>query len=264
MDASAINAIRDLADEAAQSNRLGTTVPAVLVSGEPVSLEHLTGKRAYFRGLYRTTSLAAFSEYVKTHGGHGFINAKNLCADVIHNLGDSDAPGASDWLSTLSLTPTAAYSALSDIEGNPITQKGLAEWLEDWSPYLRTLMANDAVPESITKGVHAIRSINIKASRDTTHTDKDYGASRSSLEDIEASAKGGMPYGFRFRIEPFADFQTRDITLRLSVITGEDPRLKLRIVGRERLRESIAEEFRDLLVESIGDAATMTIGTFTP
>lgn len=267
MDASAIEAIRNQAIQAAKAfDFTNERVPAVIIDGNVVSIEPLTGARGYFRGQFQTTNLSAFAEYVKAHGGHGFIDAKQFAARVFHNLGDEAEPGAADWLSTLKLEPTAAYHNLCDIEGVAMLQKSMAEWLEDWAPFLATLEAagDDTNPSAVSAGIHSIRNLNIKATRDTTHTDKDYGASRSSMEDIEASSKGGMPFGFLFTTEPFAGFKPRDITLRLSVITGDEPRLKLRTVGAERLRESVAEEFRDLLVESIGDAATMTIGTFTP
>jgi len=40
--------------------------------------------------------------------------------------------------------------------------------------------------------------------------------------------------------------------------------LALRIVNPEAIAEAIAEDFRKALAEGIGEAATLTLGTFKP
>lgn len=57
----------------------------------------------------------------------------------------------------------------------------------------------------------------------------------------------------------------RQIMLRVSVITsGAQPVLKLRWVGEEVQREDIAQEFKTVLQEKIGDAAALSLGAFDP
>jgi uncharacterized protein YfdQ (DUF2303 family) len=271
MDASAIEVIQETAIEAAQANRLNTHVPAVIIGGKVISLENFQGKRAYFRGAFATSVLAEFADYVKTHGGTCFIAPKGCRAKAIHNLGGTDNPGPADWTSSLELEARSAYGAVLDIEGEPLTQKELVAWLEDWSHDLATCTSAEQASDNtyanydpLANGLHAIRTLNIKATKDTTHTDKDFGASRSSMEDIEASSKGQLPYGFVMRTAPYEGFGERDFTLRLSVLTGDDPRLKLRLVSAQALHEDIAQEFRQLLQGAIGGAATLHIGSFTP
>lgn len=264
MDASAIEIIQQKAIEAAKANRLDTAVPGFIYGNQVVSLEKMHGKRAYFRGQFRTSMLSEFASYVRDHGGHCFIDSTDCLADAVHNLGSTDAPGAADWTSCLTLKKKSAYAALAICE-RALTQKQLVEWLEDWAPYLATMQyADDDAVTPVANGLRAIRTLNIKQTKDTTYTDKDFGASRSSLEDIEASAKVGLPYGFVMTTEPYQGFNGRDFVLRLSVLTGDDPRLKLRVVSAEKIEEDIAQEFRGLLLDAIGDNATIHIGTFTP
>ncbi|HGV8144736.1 TPA: DUF2303 family protein, partial [Escherichia coli] len=56
----------------------------------------------------------------------------------------------------------------------------------------------------------------------------------------------------------------REFTLRLSILTNEQPVLVLRIVRVEAAEEEIAKEFRDLLKERFEEEDILTfIGTFS-
>ncbi|EPZ3475973.1 DUF2303 family protein, partial [Escherichia coli] len=56
----------------------------------------------------------------------------------------------------------------------------------------------------------------------------------------------------------------REFTLRLSILTSEQPVLVLRIVRVEAAEEEIAKEFRDLLKERFEEEDILTfIGTFS-
>jgi len=265
MDASTILEISNLATQATKANRLDTFTPAFIHDGEAKSLEAFQKGRSRFRGKFATEVLSEFSGYVKNHvGGHGFIDADRFCAIVFHNLGDVIEPGHADWRSTLTLKSTAAYAAMLSIEGKGLTQKQVVEWVEDWSPQLRAKFGAESDAVGITQALVAIRNLTISAKSDVTHTDKDFGASRSALEEIEAKAQGGIPSHLVFTCVPYIGFVSRDFALRLSVITGDKPALVLRMVAKEATTEDLAREFKTRLLEEIGDAATMTIGNFTP
>ena len=270
MDSTTIEKIEDLALSAAKANRVNgepgdTGIPAVIVGNDTMSLERFQPGRSRFRGRFETNTLSEFAGYVKGHkGGHGFIDADQFCAAVFHNLGDVENPGHADWISTLALKPTAAYAAMLAVEGKALGQKQLVEWIEDWSPQLRAKFGTESEATGITQALLAIRKLTISAKSDVTHTDKDFGASRSALEEIEAKADGGIPSYLIFTCTPYLGFQSRDFALRLSVITGDKPALTLRIVSKEAEQEDMAREFKSLLIESIGDAAELTIGTFKP
>lgn len=269
MDGTAITAIRQLAVEAARENRIGgvgkSETPAVIIGNTIHSLEYLQPGRSRFRGIFETSVLSEFAAYVKANpGGHGFIGAKNFTATVFHNLGDKDNPGHGDWRSTLTLEPTAAYAAMITIEGARLTQKQLVEWIEDWNQELEAKFGERAAVSDIAGALNAIRNLTISAKSDVTHTDKDFGAGRSAIEEIEAKAQGGIPSHLVFTCDPYPGFKEWNFSLRLSVITGDKPALTLRIVSKEAIAEEIATEFKEKLLEEIGDAATMTIGSFEP
>lgn len=267
MDDTAINKIVTLALAAAGANRIDAVTPAIILDGQIKPLEHLQAGRSRFRGKFVTPVLSEFATYIRANrasAGHGFIDAKACSARVFLNLGTPDAPGHADWTATLALEPTAAYAAIQAIEGQPLAQKQLVEWIEDWSAQLTAKFGENDEPTGIAGAVAAIRQLTISAKSDTTHTDKDFGASLSKFEEIEAKAAGGIPSHLLFECTPYLGFQSRELRLRLSVLTGEKPALVLRIVAREALEEEIAREFKARLLEEVGDAATLTIGSFAP
>lgn len=260
MNAEAIKEISQLAIDAAGANRIDANTPAIVLGEKVVSLEHLQAARSRYRGEFKTSVLSEFAIYLKANaGGIGFIDPKSCYAKTYLNLGTAETPGHADWTATLELEPTAAYAALLAVNGKQHSQKALVEWIEDWSGNLR---GTDNSP--ISNAVAAIRELTISAKSDVTHTDKDFGAKRSALEEIEAKSTARIPTHINFMCEPYLGFQQRDFILRLSIITGEKPALTLRIVSHEANVEDIAKEFKSALMEAVGTAAHMVIGSFSP
>lgn len=270
MDAKTIDRIEELvlaAHSAEQLARTATTAPAVITSVPVQSIEHLMAGRARFRGRFSTTVLAEFVRYVNNlPEGAGFINPSSLTARVFHNLGHAAEPGHADWYSDLQLIPTAPYAALLRIEGQPQGQKAAVEWIEDWAEHLVAARIGGTEGEQvpITRAIAAIRELTIAAKATATHTDRDFGAARSAMEEVEARAQGGIPSHLEFRCVPYLGFEERTLLVRLSVLTGDKPMLVLRIVGREALEESLAMEFQSLLGAELDEDVPLILGTFSP
>jgi len=146
----------------------------------------------------------------------------------------------------------------------------LVEWLEDWSDNLAADYpdATDNSPNDSTRmrqALTALRKVKIKATGESVHTNKDFGASRSALEDIEASSDVGLPRGFRFTCVSHEGLPTTVFYLRLGVHPDpENPRFTLRWPRREADIEQIGQDFKTAILNAIGDKATMLLGTFDP
>lgn len=294
MDASAISIIQQTAISAEKANRLNTHVPAVIlrdINGQQrvESIERLQAARSHFRGTFSTTSLNDFAQYVIAHsGGDGFIDIKAMAATVFFDLhvneygtpaskGELSSPGHADHTAVLTLAPTAAFNALnaaafSNRSGGPVqfAQKGLIEWLEDWWDYLSADypdatdgLAND--PLRMRQALNALRKVKIKASAEAVHTDKDFGGTRSALEDVEASSDVGLPRGFRFKCVPYDAIDENTFYLRLGIHPDDEkPSFMLRWQMRERDIEDLGMQFKAKLLDAIGDKATMLLGSFDP
>jgi uncharacterized protein YfdQ (DUF2303 family) len=263
----AIQLITDTALEATGKALPTATPTAVLPEGtKVVDLEKYQAGRSRFRGTYATHSLADFSAYVTDRtetSARGFINQEEMSCVLLFNLGTTSAPGHADDRAVLKLKATAGYTAAQQIAGNRLAQKDLSDWIEDWHQYLTPVdEAGTAIP--IAKAIAAVRTITIKATSESETTVGDTSASRSAMDQIEARSKETLPAALQFHVVPFEGLTEQLITLRISVITsGQAPVLKLRWVGEEVQRESIAQEFKSVLEDNIGSAAKLALGSFS-
>ncbi|WLH85999.1 YfdQ family protein [Pseudomonas sp. FP2338] len=264
----AIQLITDTALEAT-GKKLETLVPTVVLpeSAKIFDLERFQAGRSRFRGTYSTHSLADFSAYVVERaalGARGFIDQDAMSCVLLFNLGTADVPGHADDRAVLKLKPTAGYTAAQQIGGRGISQKDLSDWIEDWHQYLTPVdEAGNAIP--VAKAIAAVRTITIKASSESETNVGETSASRSAMDQIEARSKETLPVSLQFSTIPFEGLTEQQISLRLSVITsGSQPVLKLRWVGEEVQREDIAQEFKTVLQDKIGEAATLSLGAFDP
>jgi uncharacterized protein YfdQ (DUF2303 family) len=270
MDESAVKLIQQTAI-AANDNRQSRMPEGTIALPDNFTihdLEKYLPERRRFRGRLETASLADFVNYVKENRGdnQGFIDADNLSARVFFNLGDVANPEHGDWTANLKIKSTAAYRALLGVNGQHLIQRDLIEWLEDWNVNVVQFFS-DSDDGYIAPGsaIEAIRKIEIKSKKDSTHVEQERRASRSAMEEVEASAGPSLPSRIAFRCEPYLGLPTRDFILRLQVLTShDDPRLILRVAELEQQQEMIAQDFKEVLIREVGDAATMTIGTFNP
>ncbi|WP_043767582.1 DUF2303 family protein [Algiphilus aromaticivorans] len=267
MEAQAIQEIKSLVLAGEGRRTLETDRPALVLDGQIHDIEHLHPGRCRFRGKYTTNVLSEFVNYVKGHGstdGSGvFIDADNMTATAFLNLGDVEDPGHADWRAALQLKPTAGYQAVRGVENQAQSQRELAEFCEDWYAFLSAEANGEQIP--MNAAIHAIRELTIEQLKRSKHEDRDFGASRTALEDIEAKARGEMPTHLLFETQPYLGFEPRQIRMRISVLTSHDkPALSLRVVGREALVEDLAREFKTRLLEQVGESANVSIGTFSP
>lgn len=258
-----------IANAAAAGAKLDTNTPSIALPADVNihNLEKYQALRARFRGALTTSSLADFAAYVISRNGpaaKGFINQDAIACEVFFNLGDELAPGHSDDTATLKLKPTAAYTALQQLAGKHLSQKELAEWMEDWRLNLTAVDSADATL-SIVQAIAAVRNITIKASAERTTVEGNFSANRSAMDAIEAASQDTLPAKLHFNIVPYEGLGQRVFTLALSVLTGgEKPVLKPRWVGEELQREEVAKEFKTVLAKEVGGSATLLLGDFNP
>lgn len=227
------------------------------------NLERFADERARFRGELLTSSIADFSNYVINHGEEtiaAFVDQDRMACRAFFNLGTQSQPGHGDDTALLALKPTAAYAALLAVAGKPLAQRDLAEWMEDWAHCLAAYDSGTEMP--VPAACAAVRNITIKAGSERTHTEHNFGASRSAMDEIEAKSQDRLPTDLVFTTLPYEGLEPQCITLRLSVITGDKPVLKLRWVREEAQREEIAQNFKRVIQQEIGGSATVTLGTF--
>ena len=262
-------ALQHIADQAlaAAGKSLPTNTPTVIVpdSATVIDLERFQLGRSRFRGTFSTHSLADFSAYVVERAApaaRGFIDQDAMSCVVLFNLGTPEEPGHADDRAVLRLKASAAFAAVQAVCGQNLAQKTMSDWIEDWNQYLSATDESGAVM-SIAKAIAAVRTITVKASSESDHAVSETRASRSTMDAIEASSKETLPAWLDFKVIPFEGLGEQVIRLRMSVITsGSQPVLKLRWLGEEAQREAIAQEFKQVLEEKVGESAKLVLGSF--
>lgn len=228
-------------------------------------LEHAMPYRRHARGSMSTPFVDPFARYTTTHAEDGacvFINATDMQATAVLNLGTPDVPGHADNLAKLTPIKTAAYQALLAITRGPITQLQAAEFFEDWAGELE--FYTDDAQVTPKQAVAAVRRITIEALAKVESEEQSLSATRSAFESVTASSKEPIPTTVYFKCKPYADLNERVFVLRLAILTGEKaPRITLRIQKLEEHTEEMATELCEMVSNAIAGAMPVLVGSYS-
>lgn len=270
LDASAVKALTKAeAVTAVSAAVLGAVASPAAVAALPndfevKDFEGYLPLRRRARGTMTTSVIPAFASYVKLHAEDGasvFVDKDSMKATAVLNLGTPDAPGHADNLAVVALDKSAAYSALLGIaDGRPRPQIAIAEFLEDWAPFIGCRNADDVIPTP--QAAAAVRTITIEAAKKFTSTEQQLGAERSAFESVQASSTQTLPTIIEFACDaPYAGLASRTLALRLSVLTTDKPQVVLRIVKLEEHQEGMAAEFAELVRQAV-EGMPVGIGSY--
>lgn len=226
--------------------------------------EKFRTNRRRARGTMTTSVLKDFAAYAIEHndGGAVFVDADAMSATAVLNLGKPDEPGHADNTAVLQLRQTAPFGALllKSHGGLPMKQADLAEFLEDWAPYIQC--SNDEGDIELRKAVAAVRRITIENLRKVDSTVQQLAESRSAFESVAATSTEVIPTYLDFTCVPYLGLAERTVRARIGVITtGDKPALTLRIINLEHHKEQMAAELAQLVQEEFTDVP-VHIGTY--
>lgn len=228
------------------------------------SLETFFDKPFRFRGRVTTDSMADFIKYAndtKQDSSALFINKNDMSADFIVDFGTDQEPRHGEHKATLELVASPAGKALFDANGKKFSQQELCEWLEDWRSHI-TVTDESGENMTIAQATASIRRINITASSNNEFEDNESSKKLSRSEQIEAKMKGQQPSNLQFTCTPYADIEPVTFEVKINVIVGDRPIIRLRVVQFETIKENIAQEFKQKLVDEISGIRAY-IGNFT-
>lgn len=230
-------------------------------------LEPFLPTRRRARGHMNTTVIDAFAQYVERHADNGasvFVDPQAMKAVAVLNLGYPYSPGHADNTATLAAKQTAAFLALQQILRAPVSQRDLAEFLEDWGRLI-TCYAEDDLNVPLKLAVDAVRRLTIEEQRRLDSQEQNLSASRSTFEQVKAAGTGNnLPSVIRFTTVPYMGLNERDFGLRLSVLTdGKVPMLRLRLILAEEHAEQMALEFAAKVDQALAGKVSVHVGTYT-
>lgn len=233
-------------------------------------LESHLPQRRRARGTMTTSRLEDWIAYVKGQaelGAAAFVDPTRMQATCVLNLGTPQNPGHADNLAIYKPETTSAYEALRGVESTSaqtraLTQRKMAEWMEDWADCIVCLDADGAAIDR-RKAIAAVRAITIESARKAESVEGQLSAERSAFESIKATSRETLPAMVRFRCEPYHGLLARDFDLRLSIVTTEkEPTLVLRTVRAEWHREEMAIEMSDKVRAGLGGDFAVALGTY--
>lgn len=264
-----------LSNEVAASNALNAQTKGLPLLATPKnfdlkSIEHLQETRQRFRGLFSTASIDDFLNYSTNQELDNtsiFIDADNLKAEAIFDLGDTELPLHCDHRATYQPRKTAAYMAIHRIRNERLSQKDLTDFIEDWLDEaipVVVLPNGNHEPLRASQAINSIRTIKIEERSSQTHTEGNFSASRSAMDEIEASSNVDvLPDFLVFNIVPYEGFLSRPIHLKVNLLTGGDkPYFGLRWVGEEAQKEAISNELVETLQQGLPDGLKVYRGEF--
>lgn len=229
-------------------------------------LESKLPGRVRYRGKFETRLPESFINYCADHDTVGavcFVDPERMNAVAVLNLGTEDSPGHADFTATLNMKQTAEYVSLLEHNGQRLSQRKLAEFVEDWQHCVAALDA-EGKPVNLARAIMAIREMSIEANSKRESEVGDFRGSRSALESVEAKSKHELPNALVFTCTPYNGLKARDFELRLSVLASkEDPQLVVRIKRLEAIQEAMGKELAELIEDAGSDLdMSVTIGTF--
>ena len=162
MDSTAIEKIQKTANIPAllkHVEKIDTHIPLAVVP-DGFTLKNIEDKQEYlsrYRMRYDTTSINDYLDYGSKFaqpGGTCFVDAKKMCALTIFDLGTVEKPLHKSHVSALSLEKTAIFKALLIVDGQKLSQKEAANFIEDWAD---NLSVDDKSGDSMTNA-HAVNA----------------------------------------------------------------------------------------------------------
>lgn len=232
------------------------------------NLEQFMITRASYRGQLKTNGINDYIKYVSDHDREGarcFVDSSAMQSTTILNLGTESTPGHANFSAILSLKRTAEFKSIIEICGKvQLTQKELAEFLEDWNICIQCFDSDDEKID-IKKAINAVRCVEIEEMRNVNHEIHDFKSKRSALETVAANTLSKPPSLISFSCVPYEGLKKRSFMVRISMLTGDDiPRFKLRIVALETEEEQMGVEFSELLIAGFDKLKVKTyLGVFT-
>jgi len=242
-------------------------------------LERYQPTRRRMAGTYTTRNIQPFADFVAQHADAGatvFVDADEMTAVAVLDLGTIAAPGHADHRAKLTPKRTAAYTALRKIIDFGKSQREIAEFFEDWNGIAQLQFFAEDTPDGtsgeeipLRRAIGALRNVDIKVETGMESNAQQLSASLSAFESVKASSKHTLPALIHYTTKPYGDLQERIFILRLSVMASEKgPVLTLRIKNLERHEEEMAEELGGLVQQAIdakteADPVPVLLGTYS-
>lgn len=217
-------------------------------------LERFSKTKRRMNGEFTTSSISALVEFAESTIEESSEIDTPSCfvgedgqASLVFNFGSIGNPLHQDLTASVNLKKTAIFKAIENLKDRQLTQRELAEFIEDFNDYVVALDKNgDVIIQSSAIG--SIRDMSIEAQRNVGQKSEEYRDESSAFASIEAKFKGATPAYLKFKIQPFSEMSEYEFIFRISVLTTNDCiSLILRCARYDDVLEAVNVEFQEKL-----------------
>ena len=227
-------------------------------------VEPYRATRRRLSGCLKTPNEAHFIAYCRANkqpGAMVSVDAQDMSAEALLNFGTTDAPGHADNRAKLVYHQTASFQSLLRVNKRDLSQRELAEWMEDNTGELECFAETGAIATG--HAIAAVRNIDIDAIAKVESSVEQLSESRTAFENVKASSKSPLPVRIYLTCEPYIGLPPRTFVCRVSIATGEKaPRLRLSIINLEQHQQEMAQEAVDQITGALGNDMPVYIGSY--
>lgn len=285
MDASFIDKLDELlSSEKARAQIMeesGSSAVALHANCTIRDLEKYMPHKRRFQAHMRTSEVESFTVYAVDMGrqvnpgrpGEAdnpvpvFVDADAMSAMAVFDLGNVMEPLHAENRATVTLEKTAEFREVLKRNGDSAKQRTFAEWLEDWR---HCITVYDHAGEELTfaAAVAAVRKYEVSEKNEAGSEEKSFSTRKTAMSEVNAKNADKLPAFIDFTCSPYKELDERTFKMRVSIVNGSDPVFTPRIIQLELAEQEIANEFCELLRDSLSghdeenkDLFTVLIGS---
>jgi len=215
-------------------------------------------KEKTFKQDFNTSSIDDFVAYIKHHqdlldNSFCYVDQDRMKAEVIFDEGVPGKPDDKNHTSTLQLQRTEAYNALRSMHGEKLSQKEVADWLQDWKNNLTC--SYESVEIGFSAALKAVRDMTVEKARSRRSVIGDASQSMSAMEEIEAKSEYILPDLFIFKCAQFHGLPEQAFGIHMSIDFGQGEcfQFKFRVASYDLLKEQASKSFKEVLTEKLAE-----------
>jgi uncharacterized protein YfdQ (DUF2303 family) len=232
---------------------------------EIVSLDKYRDHPSRKRGLFATSSLIDFHNYIQREVEHMlannddiapavFISEEKLTARAILDYGLNDRPGHCDHVAKFALKLNEEFKLIRDANKKWLSQLEFVNFLDDLTAYIHHLSDSDGEEIELKKGFQALRKIKFSATAETEIEESDYAKRQTGLAAISVKTghETNLPARVVFALYPSPDLDLMEIEARLRIRQdGSNVMISLDIILLEKTLQCMMQAFRDKVIEQL-------------
>lgn len=232
---------------------------------EIVSLDKYRDHPSRKRGLFATSSLIDFRNYIQREVEHMladsdeiapavFINEKNYRAEALLDYGLNNLPGHCEHSAKFLLELNEEFKLVRDANKQWKNQLDFVNFLDDLSPYIDSMIDSDGNLIELKKAFQALRKVKFSATAETEIETTDYAKRQTGLAavSVKSGYEQNLPARVVFELRPSPDLDLMHIEARLRIRqANNEVMICMEIIMLEKFQQSMMQAFRDKVVAQL-------------